>query len=181
MALSIKALSQSFIIATFTAVFMAGCTGLDTGSGSGVSVLDQNTRAHVDTDLTMADYTAFAENVTNKMLSSRLVQNWGNKRPKLIVAKLRNNTDDESIRMQDVYDRITETILNAGVARLLDTSAVDFDYVVRTEMSSTRQYGDRGEELVFFKLEFKLFTIEGEMVGQWSDVLPLGKAKKRFL
>lgn len=126
----------------------------------------------------MADYTAFAETVTNKMLSSRLIQGWGAKRPKLIVAKLRNNTDDESVRMADVYDRITETILNSGVARLVDTSATSFDYVVRSEMSSTRQYGEKGQELVFFKLEFKLFTLDGEMVGQWSDVLPLGKAKK---
>jgi hypothetical protein len=156
---------------------LTGCvSSTPVGSQGKVAVLDQNTRAHLSTDLTMADYTAFAEVVTNKMLSSRLVQGWGTKRPKLIVSALLNNTDDESIRMADVYDRITETILNSGVARLVDKSATEFDYVVRSEMSSTRQHGTNGEELVFFKLEFKLFTLEGEMVGQWSDVLPLGKA-----
>ena len=115
------------------------------------------------------------------MLSSKLVQGWGSKRPKLIVAKLRNNTDNESIRMSDIYDRITETILNSGVARLVDQSATQFKYVVRSEISSTRQYGDNGEELAFYKLEFKLFTIDGEMVGQWSDILPLGKSGKKFI
>ncbi len=162
-------------------MFLGGCANTQIGNQGNVAILDSNTRAHLSADLTMADYSAFAETVTNKMLSSRLVQSWGTKRPKLIVAKLRNNTDDESVRMADVYDRITETILNSGVARLVDTSALSFDYVVRSEMSSTRQYGTSGQELVFFKLEFKLFTIDGEMVGQWSDVLPLGKAKKRFI
>ena len=162
---------------------LTGCANVSMplGNQGGVAVLDQGTRAHLSTELTMADYTAFAETVTNKMLSSRLVTGWGNSRPRLVVAKLRNNTDDESIRMADVYDRITETVLNSGVARLMDSSAVDFEYVVRAEMSSTRQYGEKGQELAFFKLEFKLFTIDGEMVGQWSDVLPLGKAKRKFL
>lgn len=142
-----------------------------------VIVLDKNTRTHLQAELTMADYTAFAETVTGKMLSSKVVQGWGDKRPKLIVAALRNNTDNENIRMQDVHDRITETILESGVARLMDISSTDFDYVVRTELSSTRQLGTGKQELAFFKLEFKLFTQDGEMIGQWSDVLPLGKVK----
>ena len=165
----------------FSVLFLTACGNMQVGNQGAVSILDKNTRAHLDTGLTIADYTAFAETVTNKMLVSRLVQGWGGKRPKLVVGTPRNNTDDESIRMADVFDRISETILNSGVARLMDKSAVDFDYVVRSEMSSTRQYGKGGQELAFFKLEFKMFTVDGEMVGQWSDVLPLGKAKKKFL
>ena len=165
----------------FVALIATGCANTQIGNQGAVSILDKNTRAHLDTELTMGDYTAFAETVTNKMLTSRLIQSWGGKRPKLVVATPRNNTDNESIRMADVFDRISETILNSGVARLMDKSAVEFDYVVRSEMSSTRQYGKGGQELAFFKLEFKMFTLDGEMVGQWSDVLPLGKAKKKFL
>ncbi|MBV1877796.1 MAG: hypothetical protein KUG79_09165 [Pseudomonadales bacterium] len=144
-----------------------------------VKMLDKNSRAHLSTALTIADYTAFAEVVTGKMLSSRLVSGWGEKRPKLVLSALRNNTDDEGIRMADVYDRITEVVLNSGVARLMHVSADEFDYVVRSEMSSTRQYGEKGQELAFYKLELKMFTIEGEMVGQWSDVLPLARDKKK--
>jgi len=95
-----------------------------------------------------------------------------------VVSALRNNSDDESIRMQDIYDRISETILNSGIARLMDISATEFDYVVRAELSSTRQFGKSGAELVFFKLEYKMFTLDGEMVGQWSDLLPLKQSKK---
>ena len=160
---------------------LLGCSSTQFGGQSRVSILDDSSREHLQAELTMNDYTAFAEKVTNKMLGSRLVQSWGNKRPRLIVGKLQNNTDNESIRMQDIYDRITETILGSGLARLLDTSATSFDYVVKSELSSTRQYGNNGEELAYFKLEFKLFKIDGEMVGQWSDVLPLGKASRKFI
>ncbi len=160
---------------------LIGCSGGQFGGQSRVSILDGSSREHLQAELTMNDYTAFAEKVTNKMLMSRLVRSWGTKRPRLVLAKLRNNTDNESIRMQDIYDRITETILGSGLVRILDTSATSFDYVVKSELSSTRQYGSNGEELAYFKLEFKLFKIDGEMVGQWSDVLPLGKASRRFL
>jgi len=161
-------------------VILLGCSSTHFGSQSRVAILDESSREHLTTELTMADYTAFAEKVTNKMLRSRLVQSWGSKRPRLVVGKLANNTNNDSIRMQDIYDRITETILNSGLVRLLDTSATSFDYVVRTELSSTRQHGGNGEELAYYKLEFKLFKLDGEMVGQWSDVLPLGKAIRKY-
>jgi len=160
---------------------LIGCSVFQSGGQGDVSILDESDRAHITTALTMGDYTALAEKVTDKMLAAKLVQSWGKKKPRLVVGKLLNNTDDENIRMQDIYDRITEIILGSGLVRLLDTSATSFDYVVRSELSSTRQYGDNGEELAYYKLEFKLFKLDGEMVGQWSDVLPLGKAGRRFI
>jgi hypothetical protein len=169
------------LIVAILSMSLWACSGNQLGGQSRVSILDESSRAHLQAELTMADYTAFAEKVTNKMLASRIVQSWGSKRPRLIVGKLQNNTDNESIRMQDIYDRITETILGSGLVRLMDQSATSFDYVVRTELSSTRQYGNAGEELAYFKLEFKLFKIDGEMVGQWSDMLPLGKATRKFI
>ncbi|NOQ15883.1 MAG: hypothetical protein GQ581_02380 [Methyloprofundus sp.] len=161
-------------------LLLIGCSGKQLGSQSRVSILDASSREHLTTELTMADYTAFAEKVTDKMLRSRLVQSWGKKRPKLVVGKLANNTNNDSIRMQDIYDRITETILNSGLVRLMDQSATSFDYVVRAELSETRQFGGDGSELAYYKLEFKLFKLDGEMVGQWSDVLPLGKAIRKY-
>lgn len=151
-----------------------------TGGQSNVSIVGSGERGHLSAQLTMADYTELAETVTNKMLSSGVVQQWGNKKPRLILAKLRNNTDNESIRMQDIYDRITETLLNSGVLRLVDSSATSFEYVVRSELSSNRQYGSNGQELVGYKLELKLMTIDGEMKGQWSGMLTLAKGKRSF-
>jgi len=164
-------------------VLLSACQSnpLLTGGQSNISIVGSGDRGHLSAQLTMADYTELAETVTNKMLASRSVQKWGNRRPRLILAKLKNNTDNESIRMQDIYDRITETLLNSGVLRLVDTSATNFEYVVRSELSSNRQYGSDGQQLVGYKLEFKLMTIDGEMKGQWSGLLTLAKGKRSFL
>lgn len=173
---------NKLLIAAATALVVSGCqTNMPQfGGQSGVSIVDPGSRGHLQAQLTMADYTDLAEKVTNKMLDSRLVQAWRNK-PRLILAKLRNNTDNENIRMADIYDRITETLLNSDTVRLVDQSATSFDYVVRSELSSNRQYGEGGQQLVGYKLELKLFTISGEMKGQWSGTLTLAKGKKSFL
>lgn len=163
-------------------VTLAGCQSnpLQTGGQANVAVVDSGSRGHLQAELTMADYTDLAEKVTNKMLASQFVQSWGSKKPRLILAQLRNNTDNENIRMADIYDRITETLLNSGIVRMVDKSAVSFDYVVRSELSSNRQYGSDGQQLVGYKLELKMFTIDGEMKGQWSGTLTLAKGKKSF-
>lgn len=171
------------LTAASVAVFVSACqTPMPQfGGQSNVSVVDPGSRGHLQAELTMADYTELAEKVTNKMLSSSLVEGWNRRKPRLILAKLRNNTDNENIRMADIYDRITETLLNSDTVRLVDQSATSFDYVVRSELSSNRQYGAKGQELVGYKLELKLFTISGEMKGQWSGTLSLAKGQKSFL
>jgi len=163
-----------------TAVTFNACTSMTQGRQGDVAILDAGSRAHLQTELTMGDYLAFAEKVTNKMLTSSVVQSWGSNKPKLIVGDLVNNTDNEDIRMKDVHDRIQETIFNSGLVRIVDTSATSFDYVIKSELTSTRQSGKDGQELAYFTLQLKMFKLDGEMVGQWSDDLPLGKAQKRL-
>lgn len=145
------------------------------GEQGGVEVIDPRARGHLQADLTMADFMAFAEKVTNKMLTSSLFQSLGEERPKLILGDVVNNSDNENIRVADIHNRIQETIFNAGVVRVVDRSATDFDYVVKPELTSTRQYGQGGREMAFFTMTLKLFTLDGELVGQWSDDLALGR------
>lgn len=178
------------MIAAAIAFALTGCqtvsntvdqiTPQDQGSQGDVAIVDSDDRPHVDTELTMADYLALSETVTNKMLSANLVQTWGSERPRLIVGTLLNNTDDEDIRMKDVHDRIQEVIFNSGLVRVVDESATNFDYIIKSEMTSTRQYGDEGEELVYYTLQLKMFKIDGELMGQWSDDLALARGKKKF-
>lgn len=162
----------------------ANGTALDSGSRGqlqgDVAVLDPSGQTHVGTELNMGDYLAFAEKVTNNMLASREVQSWGNSRPRLILGRLVNNTDNENIRMADLHDRVQETIFNSGLVKIVDSTATDFDYILKTELTSTRQYGDDGQELAFFTMQLKMFKLDGELVGQWSDDLALGKGKKRL-
>lgn len=150
------------------------------GQQGDVAVVDPRSRAHLQAQIHGGDYVALAENVTNKMLSSKIVQKWGNKRPRLIVGILVNNTDNENIRMTDLNDRIQEVILNSGLVRVVDKSATSFDYVIKSELTSTRQYGKDNQELVFYTLQLKMFKVDGELMGQWSDDMSLAKAKQRF-
>lgn len=141
----------------------------------GVAVLDPRSREHLQTRLTMADFMGIGEKVTNKMLASPLVKGWGDKRPRLILGHVVNNTDDENLRVADIYERIQETIFNSGLVRVVDRSATEFEYVVKPELTSTRQYGQGREEQVHYTMQLKIFKVDGELMGQWSDNLRLGR------
>lgn len=147
---------------------------------NGVSMGDTSGRTHTSADLTIADLLAFANNVTNKMLSSPRLKDWSTKPPKLILGSLVNNTDNPNLRVNDMYDRVVEIMLNANVARIVDRSAEEFDYIVKSEVSSNRQYGDNGQQLAEYIITFKLFSVEGELQGQWSDRLNLVKGKRKM-
>jgi len=162
-------------------LLLGGCQTVpmgNQGQQGNVAIIDAKSRGHLQAQLTMADYVALAETVTNKMLVSPLVQKWGKKRPKVIAAVPRNNTDNENVRMKDLHDRIQEVLFNSGVMRVVDKSATDFDYVIKSELTSTRQYGKGGKQLVHYTLQLKMFTLMGELVGQWSDDLAMAKAEK---
>jgi len=159
---------------------LVGCQSNPQGQQSDVAMVDPKSRGHLQAQLTMADYVALAETVTNKMLVSGLVQNWGKKRPKVIAAVPVNNTDNENVRMRDLHDRIQETLFGSGVMRVVDKSATDFDYVIKSELTSTRQYGKGGKQLVYYTLQLKMFTLMGELVGQWSDDIAMAKSQKRM-
>lgn len=163
-----------FLIAV---VMITACSSNRGGQGN-VAILDPSSRPHLEANPHMGDYIAFAEKVTNKMLLSDIAKGWEGKKPRLIVGRLVNNTDNESIRIADIHDRIQEVLLNSGLVRIVDKSATSFDYVVKSEITSTRQYGGRGDQLAHFTLQLKLFDKKGELLGQWSDDLPLAKSSK---
>jgi len=165
-------------------VLVTGAVGCQTmpsiGQQGGVAVVDPKSRQHLQTELHMGDYMELAETVTNKMLASPFVASWGNSKPRLIVGTLVNNTDNEDIRMADLHDRIQEVIFNSGLVRIVDKSATSFDYIIKSELTSSRQYGGNKQELVFFTLQLKMYTLMGELKGQWSDDISLASAGKRL-
>ncbi|MCW8931040.1 MAG: hypothetical protein OQL19_12475 [Gammaproteobacteria bacterium] len=175
MNLAKKSILLSILAAT---VVTTGCQSVPMGQQSNVAMVDPKGRGHLQAQLTMADYVALAEKVTNKMLVSKLVQKWGNRKPKVIAATPVNNTDNESVRMKDLHDRIQETLFNSDVMRVVDKSATSFDYIIKSELTSTRQYGKGGQELVHYTLQLKMFTLMGELKGQWSDDLAMAKSEK---
>jgi len=168
------------LLTSFAALSLSACqtTGIVGGTNSGVSVVDSQQRMHLDTRLTMADFLAFSENLTNKMLESKQVQAWGNKRPRLIPGHLLNNTQDETIMVGDIKNQIVETIFNSGLVRVVDKTATRFDYILQMQLSERRQQGANNSELAGYILQMKLTSIDGELVGTWSDTLTLAKAEK---
>ncbi len=170
---------KSIILATVAGgLVLSGCVSNPIGQQSSVAMVDSKSRGHLQAQLTMADYVALAETVTNKMLVSRLVQKWGKRKPRVIAAVPVNNTDNENIRMRDLHDRIQEVLFGAGVMRVVDKSATEFDYVIKSALTSTRQYGKGGKELVYYTLQLKMFTLMGELKGQWSDDIAMAKSSK---
>jgi hypothetical protein len=142
---------------------------------------DVGSRDTLQVQATTEDVKDMARIVTDKFLRSSVVRGWsGNGQvPRLVVGRLVNNTDDESIRMGDVYDFIQTQLIQSGAVRIVDTSATDFEYVVRTELTSTHQYSKEGEELYHLTLQTKLFTVDGELAGQWSHEVKKLKEKRR--
>ena len=117
-----------------------------------VSIVDEDSRVHLNTKLTTTDFQQFAEKITNKMLKSRIVQGW-KAPPLLVVAVPENTTHDANIIAEDIQDAIFETILGSGVARIIDESSVssEYDYIVKSKITSTEpQRASNGRKLVYY-------------------------------
>ena len=178
-----------FAAVAVTSLFLTGCatTGSSTSSGGfsapavfghsrTVSIVDSSDRIKLDTKVTLSDIIAFAENLTNKMLASPVIAN-AKKPPRIVVGVLRQNTHDENLRVQDIQDRIQEVLLNSGAVRVLDSSANNFDYIMRSEITDIVSRASDGQKLVDYTMKIKLFNLDGELMGQWSDDLSLFKSR----
>jgi hypothetical protein len=97
------------------------------------------------------------------------------KPPRLVLGNIRQNTHDENLRVSDIYGRIQEVLLNSGQVRVLDVSATSFDYIVNPEISSIVNRAGDGRKKVDYSMVMKLYSLSGELKGQWSDDLTLFK------
>lgn len=172
--------------AVLSAALLSGCATTGSTGGMGmpvmtghmrsISIVDSSERIKLDTRVTLSDIIAFAENLTNKMLSTPVISK-AKKPPRIVVGKLRQNTHDENLRVQDIQDRIQEVLLNSGAVRVLDSSATNFDYIMQSEITDIVTRAPDGQKLVDYTMKIKLFTLDGELVGQWSDDLSLFKSR----
>jgi hypothetical protein len=171
-------------------VLAAGCAGMQlpgqpppppAPARDRIGYGDIGTRETLQIGATTEDFKELARIVTDKFLKSKVAADWTAKsqRPRLVVGHLVNNTDDENIRMADVYDIIQNQLLQSGLVRIVDPSATEFDYIVKTELTSTHQYSKEGEELYHMTMQTKLFQLDGELKGQWSHEVKKIKEKRR--
>lgn len=161
-----------------SAVAVSGCVPSDSGNSWGrftsISIVDSSERIKLDTKISLSDIIAFAENMTNKMLQSPIFAK-AKRPPRIIVTAIRNNTHDENLRVKDVHDRIMEVMLNSGKVRVLDESALNFNYVMQSELTDIVTRSSDGQKLVDYTMKIKLYDLNGELKGQWSDDLSLFK------
>ena len=172
--------------AVLSAALLSGCATTGSTGGMGmpvmtghmrsISIVDSSERIKLDTRVTLSDIIAFAENLTNKMLSTPVISK-AKKPPRIVVGNLRQNTHDENLRVQDIQDRIQEVLLNSGAVRVLDSSATNIDYIMQSEITDIVTRAPDGQKLVDYTMKIKLFTLDGELVGQWSDDLSLFKSR----
>lgn len=160
-------------------VILSGCA---TGAqGSRTTYGDTNERDLLGIGVTMTDLKELAGEVTQKFLRSPQVRDWSPHKPKLVLGALVNNTDDESIQMTTLSDLVTDQVLGSGLIRLLDTSADNFEYILRQSLTSKRQYGQDDKQILHFTMQMKLFDLEGELIGQWShDIKQVQSARRTF-
>lgn len=168
-----------------TLAMLAGCTttqyvGTPVATPSGhmqtISIVDSSERIKLSTKVSLSDIIAFAENLTNKMLQSKVIAK-AKKKPRIVLGSLKQNTHDENLRVQDIHDRIQEVLFNSGAVRVMDRTATNFDYIIQGEITDIVTRAPDGQKLVDYTMKIKLFNLEGELVGQWSDDLSLFKSR----
>lgn len=156
------------IALVFTLMLFLGACASDTHRATSIEIIDSAERGKLDTDYGLSDIIAMSENLTNKMLQHRVFAN-ASKTPRIIVGKITNNTHDENFRVVDLHDRLQEVLLNSGQVRVLDKSANYFDYIMTTEITSSSHSSSDGQRKVDYTVKIKLFSVSGELIGQWSD------------
>jgi len=165
-------MKRSFIAASCVvaiSVLTSGCVTTGGTPQGRVSMTDSSERAHLESKLNMTDLMSSAERLTDKMLSSDAITSWGDKRPRLIVGKIRNRSDIDNIPEEELYERVQSIIIESGVARVVDTSATNFDYILTGVIGSTTQRGEDGQEQRQFRITLKMSSIDGELLGSWQD------------
>lgn len=163
---------------------VTGCVQVPTtvGQTSNVTMTSDGEQAHIANELTAEDFIKLAGTVTEKMLSSQEVQAWTTKKskPLLVVAVPENTTHRADIIAEDIQDEVIQKILESQVCRVIDESSVssDYDYIIKSTITSTNQRGDNGSQLTYYTLKFQLFSMRGERIGQYHDKIGMMKAAR---
>lgn len=159
--------------------FLVGCQSGAAGSSKNMEVSDNLDRGadRAEAELTISDQETLAENVTNEFLSSDLAEQWANQdgKAQVVVGDLRNNTDNENIQMKYFNDRILEVLQTSDLVDVYTSPRMvkDFNYIINSELTNTRQYYDDGREFVEYTFQFNVMTPRGKLEGKYSDNMRL--------
>ncbi len=147
-----------------------------------VGIPHQGERTHVKDRLTAEDLRAMAADVTEKMMRSRIVRQWQQegKNPLLVVAVPQNATHDASIKIEDLQDEVISRIHGSGIARTIDASQAParYEYIIRIILTDTVWRGTDSSSITYYTCKLQLFSLRGELLGQWHSKIGLMKRKR---
>lgn len=159
------------------ALGLSGCATSGHPQGQ-VAMMDVSERSHLDGTLNMTDLLALAEKLTNDLLMSDVVVEWGNKRPRLVIGQFVNRSDDDNIPEEEIYDRVKGLILDTGIASIVSPTSNKIDYILHGHLSSTQQYGSGGSSTRHYRVTLDLSTIDGEILASKQGQIKLGKSSR---
>ena len=157
-----------------------GCGGTIMGVPQGqVAMVDPGERLRLTDGLTMTDLMSAAEDLTNKMLGSYEIESWGDKRPRLIVGRFKNRTQEDLIPEEELDHKIRSIIVNSGVARIMGENSTQFDYVLTGRLSATKpQVSEGGQKFKPYRMTLDIYKVDGELYGSWTHQIQLLTGKK---
>jgi hypothetical protein len=109
-------------------------------------------------------FTQLADEVTTKLLESPEYQarTTSGRKPRIVVGDIRNNTDDEGVRVEDIFNEIRNVLVASGTARLFSPGELNADLIISPELTSSSQAGPRGRRQRCVVLQLTTTTVSGE-------------------
>jgi len=114
-------------------------------------------------------FTQMADQVAAGVLASPAVQakTGSGRKVRIVIGDVTNDTDNDGVRVDDLSNEIRNQIVGAGVARLFAAGAIDVDFIISPELTSTMRDDGHGRRRCY-TLNLTLSTASGEFVAATS-------------
>jgi hypothetical protein len=115
-------------------------------------------------------FTQMADEVSGKVLASAPFQAKadGGRKVRIVVGDVSNDSDDEGVRVDDIYNEIRNQIVASGSVRLFDRGDLDADLIISPQLTSERHLDPHGRREYCFTLQLTLTSVSGEFVAAES-------------
>lgn len=114
-------------------------------------------------------YVQLADEVTQKLLDSPAYQakTTSGRKPRIVIGDIRNNTDDEGVRVEDIFAEIRNVLVSSGTARIFAPDELNADLIIAPDLTSARVVtGGRPQRCT--TLQLTLTTVTGEYFAAHS-------------
>jgi hypothetical protein len=88
---------------------------------------------------------------------------------RVVVGNIDNKSDDESVRVEDMFNDMRDRLVATQTVRLFDPGELNADLIISPELTSRFQLDSRGRRRHCFILRLTLSTVEGEFATSYSS------------